>query len=379
MILNEDVIGLIVQFVGEFNAIDVLRNYMNPVFADSFKFIKYKKLIYGEVQSGKTSKIIEELKKNIKWELQSILVIQNSLLVEQQYFTRLSNSGVPFQIIDNTTKSIDKPVIVLMNNKYRTKKLFEVGVPANYSIILDESDITHKHVLVKNASIEIHVTATPFNKYRWFFDKVEIMDRKTNYYGLDSLILREAPVINGVVDEKAVIQDFLLSNNGMLLINRYTRYETMNSMALYISLNFTQIPVLVLTSKKSFYLNGVKKTIIGKNISKTLDVFNEYQHLIVIANRLSTRGISYNNSDYSRHVTHQSSRYSGINMFLQKSRILGVYNDKPELTMYLDELSCFNIKKCQKLIRDTDRIINTCQKRDKDRLIGCLLKSSIEF
>lgn len=379
MILNEDVVGRIVQYSGEMNALVALRKYMNPVLADSFNFIKYKKLIYGEVQSGKTSKIIEELKKNINNGLQSILVIQNSLLVQQQYFTRLSESGVPFQLIENTTKSIDKPVIVLMNNKYRTKKLFEVGVPANYCIILDESDITHKHVLVENACIEIHVTATPFiNKYVNFFDKVEIMGRNADYCGLDSLTLREVPVIDGVVDKNAVIQDFLLRNNGMLLINRYVRVETMRSMALDISLNFTQIPVLLLTSDKGFYLNGVHKTIIGKNISKILDMFNEYPHLIIIANRLSTRGLSYNNSDYSRHITHQFSRCLSITGFLQKCRILGKYNDKPQLTMYLDELFIEKVKKYQKRIRDTDKIIDKYQKNEEDRRDN-LLKSYIEL
>jgi len=63
----------------------------------------------------------------------------------------------------------------------------------------------------------------------------------------------------------------------------------------------------------------------AKNIQKIIDKFSENSHVILIANRLSNRGLNYTNSGYSRFITHQVSRsMTNYTNFIQKCRIFGI-------------------------------------------------------
>ena len=59
-------------------------------------------------------------------------------------------------------------------------------------------------------------------------------------------------------------------------------------------------------------------------------------NIIFIANRLSSRGLSYVSSDYTRHLTCQITRIrTNVTSFLQSLRILGIYNYKDKLNLEL--------------------------------------------
>jgi hypothetical protein len=374
----EQLIGLIAEFSGELHFIEVLGPFMHPNMFKSFFPMKRKKLIYGEVQSGKTANIIQELTKATTL-IPMILIIQNSLMVKKQYESRLKDFGISFQTIDRKTNKIDKPVVILMNNPHQMKKYNELNGPDTYSLLLDESDITRKHPLVQNALTETHITATPFNRqyYKQFFDEIHFIERNPDYYGLDKVTLREAPLNDqGLIDIFAVVQDFLQSPTGMLLINHISRIQNMHLVAKRLSITFPDIPIVVMTSNKRVYLNQIHTTIKEKKINIILDRFNSNAHVIIFANRLSTRGISYTNSDYSRHITHQLSKCTSSTGFLQKCRIFGIYKDHPKLTIYLHETLIPKAQKIQKLIANQNQITIKCQKNQED-IVPPLYQSNI--
>jgi hypothetical protein len=374
----EEIVGLIAEFSGEQHLIEILGPFMNPIILNSFFPMKRRKLIYGEVQSGKTAHIIQELT-NATPLIPMVLVIQNSLLVKKQYESRLQEKGIPFQIIDRHTKKIDKQVVVLMNNSHQMKKYTKLGGPKTYRLLLDESDITRNHKLVKNALTETHITATPFHRkyYNQFFDEIHFTERNPDYFGLDKVTLREAPLnAQGKIDIQEVAQDFLQSSMGMLLINHLSRIQDMNWRAFQLSIAFPNIPIVVMSSKKRVYLNRINTAIKEKKINKVLDRFNTNNHVIIIANRLSNRGLSYTNSDYSRHITHQLSKCSCITSFLQKCRIFGIYKDHPNLIIYLDEHVIPKAQKIQKIINDENGLIHKCQKHPED-IVPPLYQSNI--
>ena len=87
-------------------------------------------LIYGQVQSGKTSKIMEYMK-NTKVTTK-ILLIQNSLSMLAQYERALSENKIAFSTISNPNinstiskmRLMDKNMVLLvMNNNYRREIL----------------------------------------------------------------------------------------------------------------------------------------------------------------------------------------------------------------------------------------------------------------
>ena len=247
MRLNEDVIGIIVRFTGDMGVVEALKGYMNPKMYESFYLKNHKKLIYGEVQSGKTAKIIEELRlaKSIKFP--SILVIQNSILVLKQYISRLKQESIQFQVIENETKKIEKPVIILMNNKYRYEKYKSLpNIPEKYKLILDESDMTINHKLMESASIEVHITATPFiNKYKNYFDEIEHIEKPIEYKGIDRVNVREVmelgePPFDHKYDYEGVVKDFTNTERGMLLINDMETIDKMQKCAKNLSKIFTK-------------------------------------------------------------------------------------------------------------------------------------------
>lgn len=400
MKLNRDVIGLIAQYAGEKDIINLLKPYMTLEMFNSFHLIKnekkYKKLIYGEVQSGKTAKIIEELRMANSVSFPSILVIQNSLLVLKQYVNRLTEAGIDFQVLDSKTKKIEKPVVVLMNNVYRNKKYVSLSdKPENYRVVLDESDLTIKNLtiennIVENSYSEVHVTATPFiSKYKNYFDKIEKINKTSEYFGIDKVDVKVVPceVKNkiDVYDYKYVVNDFIKTPTGILFINHLRCIDKMVSCANIISNMFTTIPVIVMTSEKMVFINGQMKSHYMNNVSKLLDKYENHKHIIIIANRLANRGLSYTNSTYTRHLTHQLSYInckskniikSKITHFLQRCRMFGKYTDEPRLTMYLSSNCVEKFEKYREYVSNIEKQESTLMKSKSEINIE-MLKSNL--
>jgi hypothetical protein len=321
-----------------------------------------KNLIYGDIQSGKTGEIIKVLKKNAFKEELKVLVIQNSLLVLNQYILRLRSEGICFQVIDCNTKTIDQSVILLMNNTYRYSYFLnlykEVPVPI---LILDESDQTIINCPL-TGRIEYHVTATPIysKKQPLNFDQVIVFDPPPNYIGLNNLkVIYEN-------DLNTSINSFLRTSTGIMLINKFVYIEDMKEIAKEITKNYPEIPIVLLSSEKKLYLGSVQKKLNNGSISKIIDSLNEHSHIIFIANRLSLRGLSYTSTDRSRFLTHQITKVrKNYRNFIQSLRICGVPPTKNSIAFKL-------------IIESDDQDLFEKHKRKHERLKICILENWID-
>ena len=355
--MNPDVLAKILLYSGEPAAMIALCKHICPTVRDSI-YKCSKKLIYGEIQSGKTAKIIDEARRS---KLPVLLVIQNSQLVRQQYKLRFREAGVRHQDIRKSTTALTERVVILMNNKNQLAKYMALNPPKVYTILLDESDLTQFHPLRANASVEIHVTATPFRYRSGTFDEIEFVDKHPNYYGLDKVQLKPIP---SVIDYLAIANEFRASR-GILLINTFTRIEQMRTVAMNLSSAHPTVPVILLTTQKGVYKNRVFARIRGNSLNRLLDLYAEESHVIIVANRMATRGISFTNSAHTTHITHQVSNPNTLTGFLQKCRILGVYPDRPQLTLYIDEEFVSKIEKYKRAIANRTAIVEYHQNPDR--------------
>jgi hypothetical protein len=365
--LNRDVLAKILVYSGEPAAVIALCNQICPTVRKSL-YKCSKKLIYGEIQSGKTAKIMDEVRRA---KLPVVLIIQNSRLVQRQYEQRFREAGIPLQVILNTsTTALTGATVLLMNNKYQMAKYMALNPPKTYAILLDESDLTQFHPLRANASVEIHVTATPFRYRASTFDEIQFVDKHPNYYGLDKVLLKP---IRKDIDYFAIANEFLASR-GILLINTFTRIDLMRTVAMNLSGAHPTVPVILLTTHKGVYMNRDFVRIRGQSLNQLLDQYAEESHVIIVANRMATRGISFSNSAHTTHITHQVSHPNTITGFLQKCRILGIYTNLPQLTLYIDEGFVRKIEKYKKAI--VDRVALAEYHKNKHRKM--IYKSSMD-
>jgi hypothetical protein len=354
--MNADVLAKILVYSGEPSTVFALWKHICPTVRDSI-YKCSKKLVYGEIQSGKTAKIIDEVRRT---KLPVVLIIQNSQLVRKQYEMRFAEAGVPFQVIHKSTTALTR-VVCLMNNKNQLAKYMALNPPKTYAILLDESDLTQFHPLCANASVEIHVTATPFRYKPHTFDEVQFVEQHPDYCGLDKVQLKPIPK---VIDYLSIVHEFRASR-GILLINTFTRVEQMRTTAMNISSAYPTVPVLLLTTEKGVYRNRVFTRLRGNRLNQILDPYTEESHVIIIANKMATRGISFSNSAHTTHITHQVSNPNTLTGFLQKCRILGIYPDRPQLTLYIDEGFVRRIERYKRTIADRASIVEYHQNKER--------------
>lgn len=317
--LPQDILDLIAIFTGEFNSIFALKVSKHIKF-----YQKNISLVYGQVQSGKTTEIFKIIQRS---PLPCVLIIQNSLLVLQQYIRRFSSISVS-TVNDYTDKS---KLIIIMNNAIQYGKFIP---PPQFSLIMDESDITRGNPLIRYATNQVHVTATPF-KYNPIFDQIKMITPPNNYYGINHVEYLPKPYYNEhYTDFTPILSDFTSNDGGILLINECLFIPQMNCQALELS-KICDLPIIVLSTEKKVYLKGKCKTIKKNNISDIIDSMKE-KHIVIIANRMANRGLSFTSSNYTKHITHQVfGTWNNVTTFLQKSRIFGVYNGAPKLKVYL--------------------------------------------
>ena len=186
--LPPELLALITLYTGDRIVAWVLREYMTPQVYRSILLTRRRILIYGQVQSGKTKAIMNVIDNPLYTGITKIVVIQNSLLVLNQYRDRLKAAKIQFQVVENITKTIDKEVVILMNNQHRNKHYNNIAdKPQKYVVIMDESDVYGAHPLAKNAIHEYYVTATPHHKlYKTheFFHRIQYIDPPDLYQGL---------------------------------------------------------------------------------------------------------------------------------------------------------------------------------------------------
>lgn len=310
-------------------------------------------LIYGQVQSGKTAKIIEYIK-NYRSDVPKILVMQNSLSMLKQYTMCLKANNISYKVINKSSAKEElgqEKVLLTMNNKFRMSALSKYIDKNKYkfnkfNMILDESDQylknMSKNIIFNKAKHVLHVTATPFKyqtnlKYKSKFEVDEVImlkPKNDSYLGINDVKIIEKILPLPTTDSNILNEicniinlDFNLKSEGIMLLTCFRFVSVMRSSALSLSLRYTRIPIIVLSTKTTVYLGGLTGVIKDNNVKNIFDKFKKYSHVIIIANRLSNRGINYTDSTYTRHITHQvllaSSNYTS---FLQKCRIFGLRN-----------------------------------------------------
>lgn len=331
---NKKIVSRIFDFLGD----DSIRN----------AFIKRPNkqiLIYGQVQSGKTAKIMEYVKNSdIRV---NILIIQNSLSMLCQYEKALNTNNIKFYSVSKNNiwvitnylkmKSFTKNVVfIVMNNNYRRTALDVILMKnknTEYSLIMDESDLYYQNIrttsLYKKAQECVHVTATPFTSgYKGYFDNIMVIPPKKEYVSLKQLDIKFIPEVECQYKTtmNIISNDFLKSSEGIMLINIHTRISDMEDLCynLYIKPSLLEVPIVMLSSKNTLYFNRKIKELPKMSVSEIITGLEEHQHIIFIANRLATRGINYSNMTFTRHLTHQIINHSKSKTnFIQRCRILG--------------------------------------------------------
>ena len=363
--LSEEIYTKIALYCGEANAWQTFMHAgLMPTTGPLIDAFGYRKiLMHGQVQSGKTAAIMEVLKKPVYATYRKVLVIQNSLLVLEQYSTRMMDMGLDFQIIDSKTKVINSNIVIVMRNKYRISAYLSICGNAPFIGLIDECDQTHLPQFMHSALVQFNITATPYKRYyKNYFQKVIQIPIPADYYGFNRLNIHQLDYIR----DKNVFDKFVRAANifiedtkdteGMLLLNHVISVDSMHMLSAYLSAIFTEIPIIVLSSKKTVTINGVISKTKRGAISKTIDSLNAYPRIIFIANILSLRGLSYTSSDFKRHLTHQYSRLcsNDYTSIIQRMRIFGRYSGNTSIHLIVDEL---DIDYIPKLMRKNNKTI----------------------
>lgn len=316
---------------------------------------QHNTLLYGQVQSGKTSKIMEYIK-TFKPDIVKVVIIQNNKHMLSQYKSALVNQQISYHAINSISSNYpynNSNVLITIYNKFRMRHLQDFmrrNAIQKYCLVLDESDqYLHKiknSVLFQKTKDVLHVTATPFgyakvsdikkHKSRFEVDNVIKIQPPKEYMGLDKVdfipvVVNHFDLNNNVIcgNIKNIMKtDFLQQDKGFMLINSFTFVAEMKQAGLTLSTAYPDIPIMVLSSKCILYRKGKITNYHMKDVKSCIDKFNKVPHIVVIANRLSNRGINYTNSSYSRYITHQISMARGsYTSFLQKCRIFGLRKD----------------------------------------------------
>lgn len=314
---------------------------------------KYNTLLYGEIQSGKTSKLMRYIVYYRRTKTK-ILVIQNSLTMLEQYKNALNALKISFVVVDKFTKDktySKENVLIVLNNKHRMKYItmfVNKNKIHNYSLMLDESDQYYNKIktiqLYKMAFHRLHVTATPF-VYATFpiFKNIVRIKPNDTYTGFDSVKVVNLPLPMGTAIDStpfalkydqtvATVRQFAREPNGMMLINWASTVYFMGYVCSHLADIYPNVPIILLSTTVRIYHEGsvtyVKKI---QSIQTIITSFNANSHVILVANRYSNRGFNYTNTEYTRFITHQLSyQNNSITNFIQKCRILGNRPPSPQ-------------------------------------------------
>lgn len=339
---------------------------------------QHNTLLYGQVQSGKTSKIMEYIK-TFKPDVLKVVIIQNNKHMLSQYKSALVNQQISFHAINSISSTYpynhNSKVLITIYNKFRMRHLQDFmrrNAIQKYCLVLDESDqYLHKiknSVLFQKSKDVLHVTATPFRytkasdikkyKSRFELDNVIKIQPPKEYMGIDKVDF--IPIVMNSFDlnnnnaicgniKNIIKTDFLQQDQGFMLINSFTFVANMKQAGLSLSTAYPNIPIMVLSSKCALYHKGKISNYHMKDVKSCIDKFNKVSHMIVIANRLSNRGINYTNTSYSRYITHQISMAGGsYTSFLQKCRIFGLRKESD----YRGKVYCITSEEKQMLFID---------------------------
>jgi len=366
-------------------------------------------LLYGQVQSGKTGKIIEYIN-NFNPEMLKILVIQNSKTMLSQYCKTLKNNNIDYVKIESSAKPQtynNEKVLITIHNKNRMASLnnyikHNMIVSTKYCLILDESDqyfdAIKDNKIYKDAKNVLHVTATPFkfsketvslkindNYGNNGIDKVIAIKPKDSYYGIQNIEFKQIELYKPKKQNrepgdlsawrkrqfkkicKIINDDFMSTERGFMLITCYNYVLSMYNNGLKLSRKFPNAKVIVASSESYIFVNGKETHVTISNMQTFINQFNDDSHLIIIANRMANRGVNYTNCEYSRNITHQITIGGNCTTFMQKCRIFGNRTDmsvKPKVYCFIQDKVFDNfVIKLKELINNMINSVKNPSKR----------------
>lgn len=282
-------------------------------------------LIYGPVQSGKTSQIFRLLEFTNQL---CVLVLPNSLAMIKQYSIRLKN--IRFQIIDSNTTEIDvkSRVLILINNCFRYNKILKLIGDLEYILIIDEADLVYRRCKLKSKKT-VYVTATPWGMDIDFKKTIKI-PVSNNYRGIPELKINN--IKHSDIDD-CILKYMRSTGMGIMLISNKYSINDMQLSANKLRFKYPNTPVIIFGTTKISYVGC--KTMKFNNLVDVIDFYKHYGKMIIISNRLASRGISFESSDKKFKITHQiSNQRSTCNNFLQSLRILGYRETNEDLELY---------------------------------------------
>lgn len=347
VIMNKDLFTEICSYLDD-NELHKFILHFRRLVHYAYLLPRYHTLLYGEVQSGKTDKIMRYIKLYAMTSVK-ILIVQNNVNMLTQYAQALKSNETKFKIINS--KSMNMPynnenVLIVICNKFRinalTNYINNYNIH-NYSLILDESDqyigrIKKESIYLKAKHI-LHVTATLF-AYKcnadFEFQNIVKIKPKENYIGINDIdmITVGNPLTSNVyniginnykiIETNKIVDEFVKAKEGMMLINWANKIDMMRRLAYILSKNNPDVPVIIFSTEIRAYKNSEHKKIHIKNMQHVISLYDTNPHLIIIANRYSNRGFNYANKTYTRFLTHQVSfENANLKSFIQKCRILG--------------------------------------------------------
>ena len=371
--VSEYVLAHILDYLGDFRVTNLLKDhipdqtwqraYDAQILLNECVILsrdKLRILIYGSVQSGKSGKIMHyfNVLQRIPNPIMKILVVPNSLLLMNQYKKHLDTynktpavmanptlNRIEYQAVDSNTAKIHKKtnLILVMGNKYRFSSFYKLQQKflqnTPFVLFVDEADLclANKNIipLLESPNLRTHIdiTATPYSaKFKKIkYDKIDKVVEKDNYFGINRL-----DVV--VEDDFVTAADNFVTQTptGIMLFNRHYRIADMQSVAEFLATRHPTVPVILLSTEKTLYIQNQTKHIAERSVSKIIDKFAANTHIFIIGNRLCSRAISYVSSDYTRHVTHQVTRVkTNIASFAQSLRICGCYEPTAILKLYI--------------------------------------------
>jgi hypothetical protein len=334
----------IVQWTCDRVVLEELKEYVSYRYILNKMVYKYNSerlLIYGEVQGGKTREII----RYIKWsrDIMKVLVIQNSLLVLEQYKERLKQERVKFEVVSSKTRELKGGLIIVMGNSHRYKRFMELNKD-RYDLILDEADLTIRTCPLRG-SRTVYVTATPY-KMGVKFDNILRAERSKKYQGFKEF--------KKVESNKIPMEDFKRTKTGIMLINRENLVSRMEELSEKLSRENEGVPIVLLTSERRIYMNGEAEVINkSRSITEIIDKLESKSHIVFVANRLSNRGLSYVSGDYQRVITHQVCKIQkDRSIFKQSLRMSGIKREGEICTLYIPESNKSERKRLEKHMKE---------------------------
>lgn len=346
-------------------------------------------IIRGAVQSGKSRSIYKaSIYFSYVYGITPIIILEatnkhlEDFTNKSKHYLKKLNKELKIKFSINTYNDLDfvndRSIIIAINNYVGLKKI-EKYIKKNkleYGLFIDEADktvyggdeLTKARMLCNNlisrSKKRVYVSATTFG----LLENEEVMvknifhlTKHPKYKGIHELTYK---ILKSNVTKK---QNWERMSRFVKKLSKHRGYGDHPMIALMVFSHKKEDHVKFIdecmkhnkncdflafnsTKKDGYYYNG-------QYIKKSLNMIIQDQKrpLFIIAGRLADRGISYVSRDFKKHLTHQYlyvSDSTSTTTCEQYLRIMGIYSDNIELTVYMTEETKNDIFKSHEVTKD---------------------------